>query len=51
MNEFMNYAHFKIKSLTDVLKRIKKQLWITIVDFKDAFFMVPAYPYTLILQF
>ena len=43
LNEFVRYGHFKMDSLTDVFKTIKKDVWMDSVDLKDAFFTVPAH--------
>ena len=43
LNEFINYRHFKMESLSNVFKTIKEGLWIANVDLKDAFFTVPVH--------
>ena len=40
LNEFVEYKHFKMKSLEDVFKIIKKDVWMASVDLKDAFFTI-----------
>ena len=37
LNEFVEYKHFKMESLEDVFKIIKKDPWMASVDLKDAF--------------
>ena len=43
LNHYVNYQHFKMQSLNDVFKNIKKGLWMASVDLKDAFFTVPVH--------
>ena len=43
LNHYVNYQHFKMKSLNDVFKIIKKGVWMASDDLKDAFFTVPAH--------
>ena len=43
LNEFVEYKHFKMKSLEDVFKIIKKDVWMASVDLKDAFFTIPVH--------
>ena len=38
LNHYVNYQHFKMESLNDVFKIIKKGVWMVSVDSKDAFF-------------
>ena len=42
LNEFVNYRHFEMESLTDVLTAIKKDVKMAPV-LKDAFFTIPAH--------
>ena len=42
LNEFVNYRHFEMESLTDVLTAIKKDVRMAPV-LKDAFFTIPAH--------
>ena len=37
LNDFVVYKHFKMESILDVFKIIKKDVWVTSVDHKDAF--------------
>ena len=37
LNEFVEYKHFKMESLEDVFKIIKKDVWKASVDLKDTF--------------
>ena len=43
LSEFVEYKHFKIESLEDVLKIIKKDVWMASVDLKNAFFTISVY--------
>ena len=43
LNEFVEYKHFKMESLEDVFKIIKKDVWVASVDLKDAFFTIPVH--------
>ena len=43
LNEFVRYRHFKMVSLSDVFKTIKKDVWMESVDLKDAFFTVSVH--------
>ena len=43
LNHDVNYQHFKMESLNDVFKIIKKGVWMASVDLKDAFFTVPVH--------
>ena len=43
LNEFVEYKHFKMESLEDVFKIIKKDEWMASVDLKDAFFTIPVH--------
>ena len=43
LNEFVRYRHFKMESLSDVLKTIKTDVWMANSDLKDAFFTVPVH--------
>ena len=43
VNEFVEYKYFKMKSLEDVFKIIKKDVWMASVDLKDAFFTIPVH--------
>ena len=43
LNEFVNYRYFKMESLTDVFKTIRKDVWVASIDLKDAFFTVPVH--------
>ena len=41
LNNFVVYKHFKMESILDVFKIIKKDVWMASVDLKDAFFTIP----------
>ena len=41
LNDFVAYKHFKMESILDVFKIIKKDVWMASVGFKDAFFTNP----------
>ena len=43
LDEFVEYKHFKMESLEDVFKIIKKDVWMASVDLKDAFFTIPVH--------
>ena len=43
LNHYVNYQHFKMKSLNDVFKIIKRGVWMASVDLEDAFFTVPVH--------
>ena len=43
LNEFVEYKHFKMESLGDVFKIIKKNVWMASVDLKNAFFTIPVH--------
>ena len=43
VNEFVEYKYFKMKSLEDVFKIIKKDVCMASVDLKDAFFTIPVH--------
>ena len=43
LNHYVNYQHFKMESLNDVFKIIKRGVWMASVDLKDAFFTVPVH--------
>ena len=38
LNQYVTYQHFKMESLNDIFKIIKKGVWMVSVDSKDAFF-------------
>ena len=42
LHEFVRYRHFKMESLTDVFKTIKKGVWMASIYLKDAFFTIPV---------
>ena len=42
LNNFVLYKHFKMESILDVFKIIKKDVWVASVDLKDAFFTIPV---------
>ena len=41
LDNFVVYKHFKMESILGVFKIIKKDVWMTSVDLKDAFFAIP----------
>ena len=41
-NKFTCYRHFKMKSIQNVLKMIKKDAFIASIDLKDVFYSVPV---------
>ena len=41
LNNFVVYKHFKMESILDIFKIIKKDVCMAIVDLKDAFFTIP----------
>ena len=41
LDNFVMYKHFKMESILGVFKIIKKDVWMTSVDLKDAFFAIP----------
>ena len=43
LNNFTVYKHFKMESILDIFKIIKKDVWMASVDFKDSsqFFTIP----------
>ena len=43
LNEFVEYKHFKMESLENVFQIIKKDVWMSSVDLKDAFFTIPVH--------
>ena len=43
LNEFVEYKHFKMGSLEDVFKIIKKDAWMASADIKDLFFTIPVH--------
>ena len=43
LNEFVEYKNFKMKSLEDVFKIIKKDVWMVSADLKDAYFIIPGH--------
>lgn len=43
LNHNVNYKHFKMESITDVLNIIEPGVFMASIDLKDAFFSVPIY--------
>ena len=41
LNNFVVYKYFKMESILDVFKIIKKDVWMASVDLKDSFFTIP----------
>ena len=41
LNDFMPYVHFKMDTVTSVLKLITKNCFMAKVDIKDAYYSVP----------
>ena len=39
-NKFVNYKHFKMESINNVVKLIKSNVYMASIDLKDAFFSV-----------
>jgi len=44
LNEHINYNHFKIESIKNVLNLIRPGAYMASIDLKDAFFSVPIFP-------
>lgn len=44
LNSHVNYNHFKMESLENVLNIIQPYTWMASVDLKDAFYTVPVHP-------
>ena len=41
LNDFVTYKHFKMKSILNVFKIIKEDVWMASVDLKNVFFTIP----------
>ena len=44
LNDYVNYNHFKMESLSNVTDIIKPNVWMASVDLKDAFYSIPVHP-------
>ena len=42
-NKFVNYEHFKMESIDNVLSIIRPNVYMACIDLKDAFFSVPTH--------
>ena len=42
-NKFVNYKHFKMESINNVINLIKPNVYMASIDLKDAFFSVPIH--------
>ena len=43
LNKFADYKHFKIESLQNILELIRPGIYMTSIDLKDAFYLVPVH--------
>ena len=43
LNHYLNYKYFEMEPLNDFLKIIKKGVWMSSDDLKDAFFRLPVH--------
>ena len=43
INKFVNYKHFKMESINNVINLIKPNVYMASIDLKDAFFSVPIH--------
>ena len=43
LNKFVEYKHFKMESLQNVLELIRPGFYMASIDLKDAFYSVPVY--------
>ena len=43
LNEFVDYKHFKMEPLQNVLELIKPGIYMASIDLKDAFYSVPVH--------
>ena len=43
LNEFVDYKHFKMEPLQNVLELIKPGVYMASIDLKDAFYSVPVH--------
>ena len=44
LNEQINYVHFKMESLGDVLNMLTPHAWMASIDLKDAYYSIPINP-------
>ena len=52
LNKYIESKYFKMESLQNVLHIVKSGVWMTSVDFKDAYYSIPIYEeYQKYLQF
>ena len=42
-NKFVNYKHFKMESINNVIKLVQPNVYMASIDLKDAFFTVPIH--------
>ena len=42
LNQFVEYKHFKMKSLQDVSELIRSGVYMAVIDFNDAFSSIPV---------
>ena len=45
INKFVNYKHFKMESINNVINLIKPNVYMASIDLKDSFFSVPIHNY------
>ena len=43
LNAFVNYIHFKMESLNDMLGLLQPGVWMWSVDLQDAYYSVPVH--------
>ena len=43
-NKFVNYKHFKMESINNVLNIIRPSVYMASIDLKDAFFSASIHP-------
>ena len=43
LNKFVDYKHFKMESLQNVLELIRPGIYMASIDLKDAFYSVPIH--------
>ena len=43
LKKFVNYRHFEVESINNVINLIKPKVYIASIDLKDAFFSVPIH--------
>ena len=41
--KFVNYKHFKMESINNILNIIRRSVYMTSIDLKNAFFSVPIH--------